>query len=569
VAIYTNTGRGNTDGQTVTGANSALGGDNALAAVTPTGGVWTYTDDNLSPDGPGDGRGYRASLTSGSAATYIRGDDETVDGSRGGARFWLKVPEATPSGDFQVFRAIPPASVGAGAVASIVARTNRTFRVLLGTATFLAASDSPALAAGWYCFELLADPTGGRVDFVIYNASKSLVHSWVGTGLAVPNVPGRYRFGTQETGQTGGWATFELGSMVRWGAKASGLIGPGEPAPPVPPPPPTTTSRVSHYNTAEGLTVDVPAPLGGGSVTGTEGMKWDARHGDVPVTVTGTNPAHGTRAYRLGAASGQAAYTQWSVATRRLAQRMYLRVPAAPGATTQVMNCRSEAGRVGSVYLTSDGRVGVQDGLSQVARTLSGIPTYPNAVLRLEMITDIDLGTIWAAWATGDGGWSGQAELQLDDLGGLPLTMAHFGKCHGTSWNATDAVMDDIAINVAPTTPIGPYAAVYTLQPTVGADLDRVEPGTWFELTGRGAETWEQIPATGHPTVPIAQDGSNAGGITPYTVDGALLEFDFGGAVQRVDALPATARMVTASGEVALAERVVRPDLPPPAPDDE
>lgn len=565
--IFTNVGWGNSDGGTVNAANSALGGNNGFAAVTP-GGVWTYRDENLSPDGPVDGRGYRASLPGGAAATYLRGDDDVVESPRGGARFWLNIPATDPTADFEIFRAIPPASIGSGAVMAIVARTDRKFQVLVGTSNHIAASRSDALAAGWYCFEIIGDPDAERVDFTIKNAAGATVHTWTGTGVTLPNPPGRYRFGTQTTGGTGGWATFELGSMIRWGSKASGPIGPGEPLPPEPPPPPTTTTRVSAYNTAEGLTDGTPAPLGGGT-TGTEGMKFDARHGTVNVTVTDTDPIHGDRAYVLGAGSGDSAYVQWSVATRRLSQRMYVRLPAAPGATTQIMNCRSDAGRVATVYLTGDGRIGMQNGLTEVSRTLPGVPTYPNAVIRVEMLTDIDLGTIWAGWAVGDDGWTGQAQMEFDDLGDMPLTMAHFGKCHGTSWDAASVVIDDLAINVVPPGPIGPYAAVYTIQPSVGDDLTRQEPGTWFTLTGRGDEEWEQIVGAGHPVVDLAQTGSNATGQVPYTVDGPTLEFDFGGAVQRVEALASTARIVTAGGEVALIERVVMPDMPPPLPDPE
>lgn len=547
VAIWTNTGRGNTDGVTVTPVLSGAGDDNPFGVVA---GTWRFEADNLSPDGPTGGLGYQATVTESGTTVYLRGDDPTPTGNRGGVRFWYKVPTAAPAADKEIVRIVDSADATVG---GIQLRTTGVIRVL-NVSSGVAASQTTTPAPGWYCFELIFDADNGTIDFRIQNAAGTTVHSWNGTDQTITRIPARYRVGLQGGSDPGAaWDVLEVGSMVRWGSLASGWIGPGLPVDPDPIDPAPPTGKVTHWNSAEGRTVDTGPRLGGIEDVQSDGMGFDAILGTGGnLRAVSTNVAHGTRGWRINSAADTSAYVQWTVSTRKLAARMYLYLPAAPGATQRIMDFRAADLRPGTIYLSPTGRVGLQGlgGSSDIA----GVPALP-AVLRLEMVEDLDAGTVWGAWAYGDGGYEGELSF-TGTSEAETLTAVHFGKTHSTTWDATSAVMDDLAVNAVVAEPISKYAATYEIQATTAADLHSVEPGAPFTLTGFGDETWAQVVKPGHPTVPVTQVGGSATGTAPFTLSGVTLEFDFGGATQKVGVMRATRRIKTGGVMVPVERRV-------------
>lgn len=540
MTIWTNTGRGNIDGDMVTAARSGAAGDNPFAVLV---GGWRYEADNLSPDGPSDGLGYRATVTESGTTAYLRGDDPEPTSNRGGARFWLRIPEGAPSTDVEILRILD--SAGA-AVGSIQCRTTGVVRVT-NVFTGVAASQTTTPAPGWYCFELIFDPDNGAIDFRIQDAAGGTVHEWSGTGQTIARIPHTYRPGRQGGNSPGAaWDEIDIGSMLRWGSLSTGWIGPGEPVDPDPVDPPAPTSRVTHWNSAEGRPLDEGPRLGGVDAVDTDGMGVDAIHGSGgQIRAASDIVAHGTRSYRLNAPPNTSAYFEWTTSTREVAARMYLYLPGAPGATQRILDVRAPDGsRPGTIFLSPDGRIGLQG--AGGSGELPGVPLLP-AWLRLEMTVNLDTGELWGGWAHGDGGLEGQ----LTYTGGFAadlLSAVHFGKTHGTAWDATGARMDDLALNTVVATPISVYAPTYEIQATAAPALLDLEPGVTFVLVGYGNETWHQVVRPGHPVVPVTQTGSTAAGTTPTTLHGVTLEYDFGGATQSVEVMRATKRIKTAEG---------------------
>lgn len=545
--LYANLGKGGSDGQTATNPLLAGGGDNPLIIGGASG--WVFSAADRSPDGPSDGHGYRRTPTG--AAAYLRSAFEPT-GSRSGAAAWFYIPQ-NPSADTALLRLVNAAE---GNVANVYIRTNGTFRPAQGS-TQITGSHSPAITPGWWRIELIADHSAQRMWFRVLDADGDEFHTWDSgaSGVSLGSVVAGARFGEPEA-RTHGMTPIRLGSRVVWGSVDSGWIPRDvDPHSDEPDPPPDTTA-VSHYNTAEGLTVNDLAPIGDG--IGTEGHRLSARHGEGGSVRVTSDAIHGTRAYRVQAGSGQSGYVQWGFTARQVAFRAYLDVPAAPPASTQIMILRNEPEEpIARLVLANTSQVLLQcvRGAQTSTQTLPGVIVYP-AQIRLELFVDVESDVIKAAWGYEGGPREGTAQITDRDLESVPVTLAQVGKMHNTAW-AADFVLDDLALNIRAEDHIGAYAPSYDLVSTVAADLPADEPGTTFELEGFGTGTWTQVPTPGMPTVPITQAGTKATGRRPYTVDGGTLEFSYGGATQRVGVLYATETLITDDGEVPLESELI------------
>lgn len=543
--LYASLGKGGTDGETATNVNLAGGGDNPLILGGTTG--WVFEEDNVSPDGPVDGLGFTRPATEGTS--YLRAEWE-ASGTWEGIRVWVYIPGA-PGAHWNFIRLTGPADTPS--LINLFLRTTGRVRLYEG-ASSISASESGVLVPGWYCFVVQANHGTQQARYRILDTDLEVVHEWTGA-VAHSQVVQGARVG-EVTTAAHGFSTIDIGSRVAWGSTDTAWIpGDVDPYTEAPDPPPAT-SAVSHYNTAEGLTINDLAPVGDGIHS--EGHRLSARLGTGGSVRVTSSAIHGSRAYRVLAGAGSSAYVQWGLSSRAAAFRVYLDVPATPSHTTQVMILRNSMEEpVGLLALENTSRVLLQCARSGVATSaaLGGTITFP-AKIRLELFVDTDNDVVKAAWGYEGEGRSGTAEITTRDLESVPVVLAQVGKMHGTQWNA-DFVLDDLAANVRATDHIGGYAESYTIVTTVAADLPADEPGTPFELEGFGTATWTQVPVPGMPTVPITQDGTKATGVRPYTVDGGELQFDYGGAVQRVGVLYATETLITADGEVPIERELI------------
>lgn len=554
MAIYTNWATENVnelDG-VVTPLNSEYDGSNPVELVV---GDWRYSDDiqperetgvNTAPLGY-----YVTGLNGSSPATYIRCVDPEPSGDRGGMRFWFFIP-SIPAASTQIARVLPD---GAGTVGALevegVGTNGGKLRVVVG-ATGQSASRSPVLSINtWYCAELIFDYDGNTAKLHVLDDAGDVFHTWEGTPTAaVPYAPTRYRFGLQSTNASG-WTYFKFGDRISWGSTEDTYIGPRTPLAPPGPDPAPATGPVTHYNTAEGVTLYTPAPIGGvDAFEPTLGHPFDNRYGSKTATAIDTNAPHGTRGYRLNAGASESSYLNWSVSTKKLAARFYLYIPAAPSVTTRILDFRDDAGQAASVYLNGLNQIGIQ-AVGGSSQSLPGIPAFP-ATIRVELVADKDAGTLWGAWAYGDGGDEGEVLMSATAIGNNDnFTAVNFGKVHSTTWDASNVVLDDFALNTVAASRISAYAASYTIQPTVGGDIMGIEPGTTVQLIGYGTGTWEQVwlsappdsqpPPTSEELYLLVDVNPDGTFIAPPTVrDGLILGFDYGGAVQRVGVLRST-----------------------------
>lgn len=531
-------GKGGTHGQTANNTTLAGGGDNPLIGGGNTG--WVFDSGLVSPDGPVDGMGVRRTLDGN--VSYLRAEWEP-GGLWEGIRAWVTIP-AVPTSHFNFIRLTGPGDVPN--LINLYYRSTGRFRLYEGGAS-ISASESGVLAPGTYGVVVQANYADQLARFRVINTAGTVVHEWSGPVAHAQPVAGG-RVGDIVAGSYG-LDEMEIWSRVSWGSNDDGEWIPGDVDPySEAPDPPPATSAVTHYNTAEGLTIGDLAPVGEG--LGPQGMLLSNRRGvGGTVTVAGTG-IHGSRSYRFLAAGGQSAYVQWGFSSSRAAFRAYLDIPETPSATTQVMILRNQMEEpVGRLALTMESQVLLQcdRGGTTTSVTLPGVVDYGRGPIRLELFVDTDTDTVKAAWGYEGEGRAGTGEITSRDLSGSPLALAELGKMHSTAWVA-DFRGDDLALNVRATDHIGAYASSYEVLTTVAADLPALEPGTPFELEGFGVGTWTQVPEPGVPTIPIVQDGTKATGVRPYTLDGGEASFDYDGAVQKVGYLRATRRILTAEG---------------------
>ena len=539
--LYANHGKGAADGTTATNVLLAGGGDNALIIGGASG--WVFEADDQSPDGPVDGQGFRR--TPNNTASYLRAA-WTATGSRNGARFWLYLNGA-PAANWNCARLVSAAET---AVINVFQLTSGAIRLTLGTSTAITASASGAITTpGWYCFTVIGDDAAGRIEYRVQNSVGTVVHSW-DSGAGAYTLPNRiegFRMG-EPSASLHGISPIRLGSNSRWGTIDSGWILAGDPYfPPADPPP--ATSRVSHYNTAEGL--DYGSAVASGVGVGVDGVKFSNRLGTTGATIevapSGTTPIKGDRSYVVKAGDGQA-YVQWGVSSRSLAARAHFRLTSLPSATTRVMVLRNESDEpVANLYLAANGTVLLQAGrLDPIqSQTLAGVVDYGHGPVRLELWANIDTNTVSARWGYADSGVEGEATLSTP-LGGLPLTLAQFGKLLSSSWT-DEFIMDDLAANYAAESHIGGYARDYLLLPTLGPNISNQEPGTTFSLSVLSGydpgSTWDQ--ESGVTTALTVDPGTHsATGLAPYTLAGDQLVYDYDSAEQSVHVLRATERLV-------------------------
>ena len=539
--LYANHGKGAADGTTATNTLLSGGGDNALLIGGTTG--WTFAAADRSPDGPADGRGFRR--TPNNTTSYLRAA-WTATGSRNGARFWLYLNGA-PAAAWNCARMVSAAET---AVINVFQLTTGAIRLTLGTSTVIAASASGAITTpGWYCFTVIGDDAAGRIEYRVQNSVGTVVHSW-DSGAGAYTLPNRiqgFRMG-EPSASLHGINPIRLGSNSRWGTIDSGWIDVGAPYhPPADPPPPT--SRVSHYNTAEGL--DYGSVVSSGVGVGVDGVKFSNRLGTTGATIevapSGTTPINGDRSYVVKAGGGQA-YVQWGVQSLSLAARAHFRLAAVPSATTRVMVLRNENEEpVANIYLAANGTVLLQAGRLDpiVSQTLAGVVDYSHGPVRLELWANVAANTVSARWGYAASGVEGEATLSTP-LGGLPLTLAQYGKLLSSSWT-DEFVMDDLAANYAASGHIGGYATEYLLLPSLGPNISNQEPGTPFALSvlsGYGpSTTWDQ--EAGAAVALTVDPGTHAAtGEAPYTLAGDQLVFDYDGAEQSVHVLRSTERIV-------------------------
>ena len=539
--LYANHGKGAADGTTATNTLLAGGGDNPLIIGGSTG--WVFEDDDRSPDGPADGHGFRR--TPNNTTSYLRAA-WTATGSRNGARFWLYLNGA-PAANWNCARMVSAAET---AVINVFQLTSGAIRLTLGTSTAITASASGAITTpGWYCFTVIGDDAAGRIEYRVQNSVGTVVHSWdSGAGAyTLPNRIAGFRMG-EPSASLHGISPIRLGSNSRWGTIDSGWILTGDPYfPPADPPP--ATSRVSHYNTAEGL--DYGSTVSSGVGVGVDGVKFSNRLGTTGATIevapSGTTPIKGDRSYVVKAGDGQA-YVQWGVLSRSLAARAHFRLTSVPSATTRVMVLRNENEEpVANIYLAANGTVLLQAGrLDPIqSQTLAGVVDYSHGPVRLELWANIDTNTVSARWGYADSGIEGSATLSTP-LGDIPLTLAQYGKLLSSSW-ADEFIMDDLAANYAASSHIGGYALEYLMLPSLGPNISNQEPGTEFSLSvlsgyDPGA-TWVQ--ESGVTTALTVDPGTHsATGLAPYTLAGDQLVYDYDSAEQSVHVLRATERLV-------------------------
>ena len=539
--LYANHGEGAADGTTATNTLLSGGGDNPLIIGGSSG--WVFEADDRSPDGPADGHGFRR--TPNNTTSYLRAA-WTSSGTRDGARFWVYLKGA-PAASWNLARMVSAAET---AVVNVFQLTSGVIRLRLGTSTEILPSASPAITTpGWYCFTVIGSQAAGRIEYRVQNSVGTVVHSWdSGDGAyALPNPIQGFRVG-EPSASLHGIDPIRIGSNLRWGTIDSGWIDVGSPYfPPADPPPPT--SRVSHYNTAEGL--DYGSTVSSGVGVGVDGVKFSARQGTLGSTIevapSGTTPINGDRSYVVKAGVGQA-YVQWGVQSLSLAARAHFRLAAVPSATTRVMVLRNENEEpVANVYLAANGTVLLQAGRLDpiVSRTLAGVVDYGHGPVRLELWADVAANTVSARWGYAESGVEGEATLSTP-LGGLPLTLAQYGKLLSSSWT-DEFVMDDLAANYAASGHIGGYALEYLLLPSLGPNISNQEPGTQFSLSVLSGydpgTTWDQEAGA---TVALTVDpGTHAAtGDAPYTLAGDQLVFDYDGAEQSVRVLRATERIV-------------------------
>lgn len=540
--IFANLGRGAADGTTATNPLLAGGGDNPLIIGGLSG--WTFSAADRSIDGPSDGHGFRRT-TAGGAASYLRAAWAPV-GSRNGARAWVYIP-GTPAVDWDVLRLV---NASEQAMGNIRLRTNRTMGYAPLNGAVVIGSLSPVLAAGWYCIEALIDFAINRAYFRLLDATGTQIHSWEGPSGATATVAG-FRVG-EPASNAHGFTTMRIGSRVTWGSLDSGWF-PNDATPWVDVEPPPTTTAVSHYNTAEGLTIGDPVTAGVG--TGPDGVKFSLRGGTAGATVevSGT-PIKGSRSYVVKAGGGQA-YLQWGVSTNTVAARMHLKLPELPSAATRFMVLRNASEEpVAGLYILANGTVQVQAGRpgAVIARTLPGVVDAGRAI-RVEMWGDARSNKVHAAWGYIESGNEGEAVVDTQ-LGGQLFSSTQFGKLLSSAW-ASNFLIDDLAVNHKAEAFVGGWASSYTLLAILAGDIADVEPGTDFTLEVlSGTGTWAQAAG---PTTPVTVSGSKATGRAPYTVEGATLRYSYGGSVQSVTVLPAAERVMTGSGEKAARLEVV------------
>ena len=539
--LYANHGKGAADGTAATNTLLSGGGDNALLIGGSTG--WTFAAADRSPDGPADGHGFRR--TPNNTTSYLRAA-WTATGSRNGARFWLYLNGA-PAANWNCARMVSAAET---AVVNVFQLTTGAIRLTLGTSTVIAASASGAITTpGWYCFTVIGDDEAGRIQYRVQNSVGTVVHSW-DSGAGAYTLPNRiqgFRMG-EPSASLHGINPIRLGSNSRWGTIDSGWILAGDPYfPPADPPP--ATSRVSHYNTAEGL--DYGSTVSSGVGVGVDGVKFSNRLGTTGATIevapSGTTPIKGNRSYVVKAGDGQA-YVQWGMLSLSLAARAHFRLTSVPSATTRVMVLRNESDEpVANLYLAANGTVLLQAGrLDPIqSQTLAGVVDYSHGPVRLELWANIDTDTVRARWGYADSGVEGAATLNVP-LGDIPLTLAQYGKLLSSSWT-DEFVMDDLAANYAASSHIGGYALEYLLLPSLGPNISNQEPGTPFTLSvlsGYGpSTTWVQVD--GVPVALTVDPGTHsATGLAPYALADDQLLYDYDDAKQSVHVLRSTERIV-------------------------
>lgn len=542
--LYTNYGAGGTDGAAATNLLMSAGGDNPLLIGGASG--WAFEADDRSPDGPPDGLGFRRESTG--VSSYLR-NEYTPTGDRNGGAAWFYMP-ATQTADWNFMRAVSASEL---AVIQLTRRSTGTVWMLLST-TAVAASQSPVLAQGWYRFELIHDHIAKRSWYRIMDISGAIIHSWdsgAGAHDAARGAVAGVRLGEPSSGAHG-VTTIRIGSRPVWGSLDSGWyprnVVPWAP-PPTPPPP---TTAVSHYNTAEGLTVG--DPLSGGVGEGTDGIKFSTRAGTIGTTIDVTDQGiKGSRAYVVKAGAGQA-YAQWGLRSTSCAARMHLRLPSTPTDVTRVMVLRNDISEpVGGLLLRPDGQIMLQAGRETiVSRNLPGVVDYASPI-RLQMWVNVATDTVHAAWGYVDTGDESTVTINAD-LGGIEITLAQFGKLLSSSWTA-DFVMDDLAVNLRASAFVGGWASSYQLLPTLGSDLIDIEPGTSVRLTVMaGLGSWTQVSG---PAVTLTPDGNDATFEAPYTPNGATLVFDYGSSRQSVQVMRATELVHTSTGERAARLEIV------------
>lgn len=539
--LYANLGKGGADGTTATNLLLSAGGDNPLILGGATG--WAFEADDISPDGPPDGHGFRRATTG--VASYLRSEFAPT-GDRSGGAAWFYVP-ATQTAEWHFMRLV---NATEQAVVQLSRRTTGSVWLSIISTVDVNSQSSP-LAAGWYRFEILYNHVAQTAEYRIINSSGTQVFTWSGAAATGRGPVTGVRYG-EPSSAAHGVNPVRIGSRVVWGSLDSGWfprnVAPFSDAPEPPPP----TSAVSHYNTAEGLTVGAALTAGVGS--GSDGIKMSARAGEVGTTIEVTAAAiNGTRAYVVKGGTDQA-YTQWGLNSRSLASRMHLKAAATPSATTRVMvhrNAHEEP--VANLLLTSGSQVLLQAGRGTiVSQTLPGVVDYSRAI-RLELWTDVDNDEVHAAWGYEDSGNEGEVTVSAA-LGDVQLGLVQYGKLLSTLWSA-DFVIDDLAANIRAAGFIGGYAETYTMIATVAADIVNLEPGETFELEAiTGTGTWAQASGA---DANLIDAGTAAWGTAPYTLAGETLVFTYGDAEQKVTVLRATERYVGPGGvEVPLEVRV-------------
>lgn len=321
-------------------------------------------------------------------------------------------------------------------------------------------------------------------------------------------------------------------------------------------------------NTAEGGPLGTAITSGTSSLTGaTSGAAFQVSRGANSTIVFTDQAAHGSRAYDLTIAAGEAAYLQWDTGdpSATIAQRAYFAFDGPLAATTQeVMSIRPLSGQIVSICVTPTGMLRA---LSSTGSTLATgtVAMQAGTYYRLEAIATADTdgdttaeGSVTAAYYVGDS-TTAQDTITVTGTTGTGTTLGQvvrFGRS-GANTNAWHYRLDDLAAQTGATGFIGPYTAAVA---TSTANLT-AEAGTLVLLTGNSAEagTWAQTAGT--PTVTLGGDPVNATFDAPVLLTDTALTFTRGGVTTNVAVLKAPKRRQTAAGlRPVLSSRVTELD---------
>jgi hypothetical protein len=313
-----------------------------------------------------------------------------------------------------------------------------------------------------------------------------------------------------------------------------------------------------------------PANSGGGSGTAFDYTE-TTTGGSIKFTTTA---AHGGKAMVAAGNAGKG-FVQWSVgSTKKLTGRFYVRYPALPTASNNVVIYRSEAAQAAGIIWHTTGKLQVTGAAGSSIHDTPVLTT--NAWYRVEFA--VEIGTTTANSKVWFGLYSLDSTTAVDtftstteNLGIDPMVLMRFGKIDNAGNNTF--YFDSVTYDPTSTSLLGPHAPL-AVPPiaNAGSGANNVEPGTTLFLNGTASTdpdgtiasfAWAQ---TAGETVTITGTGATRTVIAPPTVTGTVLGFELtvtdgdgltSTATVAYTVLPASERVVLGGVEVAVVFRDV------------